>query len=261
MLAGPDPAPPASQRKRTRLRRIVYALAAPLLFALARGLWATCRVRVVEGEELLEATLHDHPTCVPTFWHEQLIGGAIFLVDTLRLRKRELAFLISPSIDGDLVTAIVERAGGRVVRGSATRSGVKSLRDLYRLMRKHSASPLFTPDGPVGPPRKSKLGAILLPSCRAPRCSRSPWCRAGRGAFRRGIDCRCRYRSRGSRWRSGLRYRSRRRRPRRSWNRSGSRWRPSWSGCGGESTPARDHPTIRASGPSPIGASWSRTLR
>ena len=162
MLAGPDPAPPASQRKRTKLRRGVYALAAPLLFALARGLWATCRVRVVEGEELLETTLRGHPTCVPTFWHEQLIGGAIFLVDTLRVRKRELAFLVSPSVDGDLVTSIVERAGGRVVRGSATRSGVKSLRDLYRLMRKHSASPLFTPDGPVGPPRKCKLGAILL---------------------------------------------------------------------------------------------------
>ena len=162
MLAGPDPAPPASQRKRTRKRRMLYAVAAPLLFGVARTLWATCRVHVVSGEEHLDAALRDHPTCVPTFWHEQLFAGANFTVDTLRRRGREVAFLISPSLDGDLVTKIVERAGGRVVRGSATRSGVKSLRDLYRLMRKESASPLFTPDGPVGPPRGAKLGAILL---------------------------------------------------------------------------------------------------
>lgn len=162
MLAGPDPAPPASQRKRTRSRRLLYAIAAPLLYAVARSLWATCRVRVVAGEEHLDAALRDHPTCVPTFWHEQLLAGASFTVDTLRARGREVAFLVSPSLDGDLVTKIVERAGGRVVRGSATRSGVKSLRDLYRLMRKESASPLFTPDGPVGPPREAKLGAILL---------------------------------------------------------------------------------------------------
>jgi hypothetical protein len=162
MLAGPAPLPPASQRKRSRMRRTLYAIAAPLLYALARVLWSTCRVEIVEGKDRLDLVLSEHRSCIPTFWHEQLVSSAIFLIDHFERHDRQLAFLISPSVDGDLVTGIVERAGGRVVRGSATRSGVKSLRDLYRLSRKESASPLFTPDGPQGPARECKLGAILL---------------------------------------------------------------------------------------------------
>lgn len=162
MLAGPDPLPPASQRKRTPLRRATYSVAAPLIHGLVRVLWSTTRVRVVEGEEHLEAALAEHRACVPTLWHEELVGGTAYLVDAFRRRGRPLAFLVSPSVDGDLVERVVQRAGGVVVRGSASRNGVKSLRDLYRLMRKQGASPFFTPDGPTGPARHSKPGAVLL---------------------------------------------------------------------------------------------------
>jgi lysophospholipid acyltransferase (LPLAT)-like uncharacterized protein len=136
-------------------------VAAPLIYHVSRALWQTCRVRV-EGDEQLDAALAEHPACIPTLWHEQLVGSTGFLVDAFRRRGRPLAFLVSPSIDGDLVELVVLRARGLVVRGSASRSGVKSLRDLYRLMRKQGASPLFAPDGPTGPPRACKPGAVLL---------------------------------------------------------------------------------------------------
>ncbi len=119
-------------------------------------------MRVVEGEEHLDAALSDHAACVPTLWHEQLVVGTAYLVDAFRKRERPLAFLVSPSIDGDLVERVVLCSGGVVVRGSASRNGVKSLRDLYRLMRKRGASPLFTPDGPTGPARECKAGAVML---------------------------------------------------------------------------------------------------
>ncbi|MCB9915083.1 MAG: lysophospholipid acyltransferase family protein [Planctomycetes bacterium] len=162
LLAGPAPLPPASQRKRTPLRRAGYAVAAPLIHGVVRALWATARVRVVVGAEHLDAALAAHPACVPTLWHEELVAGCAFLVDAFRRRGRPLAFLVSPSVDGDLVEKVVLRAGGVVVRGSATRNGVKSLRDLYRLMRKQGASPFFTPDGPTGPAREAKAGALML---------------------------------------------------------------------------------------------------
>jgi lysophospholipid acyltransferase (LPLAT)-like uncharacterized protein len=161
LLAGPAPLPPATQRKRSRGRALVYSLAAPLIYFVSRALWWTCRVRV-EGSEQLDAALRDHPACIPTVWHEQLVGATGFLVDSFRERERALAFLVSPSVDGDLVERVVLRARGLVVRGSASRSGVKALRDLYRLMRKQGASPLFAPDGPTGPARSCKSGAVLL---------------------------------------------------------------------------------------------------
>ena len=161
LLAGPAPLPPATQRKRTRGRALLYALAAPLIYYVARALWATCRVRA-HGERQLDQALEQHSACIPTLWHEQLVGATGFLVDAFQRRGKPLAFLVSPSIDGDLVELIVQKARALVVRGSASRSGVKALRDLYRLMRKQAASPLFAPDGPTGPVRSCKPGAVLL---------------------------------------------------------------------------------------------------
>ena len=181
LLAGPAPIPPASGRKRTRLRRTLYAIAAPLLLALVRTLWATLRVGRVAGEQHLEAALaHDGPLVI-CFWHEELVPNLLWLNARFGRAGRPLAFMVSPSVDGDLVTRILERTGGLVVRGSATRSGVKVLRDLYRLMAKQGASPLILPDGPQGPAREMKEGALLLshlagaPMLCIASASRAPW--------------------------------------------------------------------------------------
>ena len=67
------------------------------------------------------------------------------------------------------------------MRGSATRSGVKVLRVLYRAMVKSGASLLILPDGPQGPPQVMKEGALLLSNlANAPilcvaAAAHSPW--------------------------------------------------------------------------------------
>jgi hypothetical protein len=57
---------------------------------------------------------------------------------------------------------MVEVLGGRSVRGSATRSGVKAMRGLYRAISRDRASPVVLPDGPTGPRRVCKPGSLLL---------------------------------------------------------------------------------------------------
>lgn len=161
LLAGPNPLPPASKRKRSRTRRAAYALLAPLLYGFARLLWSTLRVRVTGGAEL-DARLARGEPVVLAFWHAELYACVMHLRARYATADARLVFLVSPSIDGDLVTRIVELGKGRVVRGSATRDSVKSLRDLYRVMTRERASPLIACDGPHGPALEAKPGAILL---------------------------------------------------------------------------------------------------
>lgn len=144
------------------MRSALYALAAPPILCFLRLLALSWRVRVARGEEHLEAALAAGRPLVLCAWHAELLPCVLFLWERFRARGAELAFLVSPSVDGDLVARVLERAGARVVRGSATRSGVKSLRDLYRSMQREGSSPVVLPDGPQGPARECKQGALLL---------------------------------------------------------------------------------------------------
>jgi hypothetical protein len=73
-----------------------------------------------------------------------------------------VTYLVSPSRDGDLVVRVLDAIGATIVRGSATRSGVKALHGLYRSIRRDGGSPLMLSDGPQGPPHHCKPGSILL---------------------------------------------------------------------------------------------------
>lgn len=162
MYAGPAPLAPASQRKRTPLRRATYAVLAPLIGGFLRAVWSTTRVRVVHGADVLETLRAQARPFVLCSWHDELLLTTLHFTKPLRQWGTPLAFMVSPSVDGDLATRVIERDGGRVVRGSATRSGVKVLRDLYRLMRKENVVPLVLPDGPTGPRHECKQGGLLL---------------------------------------------------------------------------------------------------
>jgi lysophospholipid acyltransferase (LPLAT)-like uncharacterized protein len=73
-----------------------------------------------------------------------------------------VAWLISPSVDGELAAMMVRRIGGSVIRGSSTHTGARALRDYYQALTRDKLSPIITPDGPRGPRFKFKPGAILL---------------------------------------------------------------------------------------------------
>jgi len=161
MAAGPSPLPQSSQRKRSRTRRFLYALAAPLLFNFTRVLWWTCRLDTVLGQEYAQQFAKRDEPIVLCYWHDEILVTGLYL-DRVAERKTRLNYLVSPSVDGDLVQQILELGGAHVIRGSATRSGIKSLRHMLRAIKRESTSPVILPDGPIGPPHECKAGAVML---------------------------------------------------------------------------------------------------
>ena len=137
----------------TRGQRLTVR-AAGLVFRLLIGaLGATARFRV-EGWEHWEAAWRGGPPIL-AFWHEQ-----IFLT-TYYFRGRRIVVMTSQSFDGEYIARFIQRFGYGAARGSSTRGGVGALVEMARLVRRGFAAG-FTVDGPRGPRRVAKTGALLL---------------------------------------------------------------------------------------------------
>ena len=89
-----------------------------------------------------------------SFWHRDMIP-------LLFQRKFEkIAVLISPSKDGELIAGPAQVLGFKTARGSSSRRGIKALKEMMELSKKHSLA--ITPDGPKGPSQKVKEGLLYL---------------------------------------------------------------------------------------------------
>jgi hypothetical protein len=150
-----------SRRRLTPLRRLLYALLAPLALLLLKGWWQSCRIVSVTGREHLDAALDSAPSLLPCYWHQHELFCARYLLLQVP-RGLKLGFLISPSVDGEVPATIARRLGAEVIRGSFTRTGARALRDYYQLLVHDNVSPVITPDGPTGPRHEFKPGGLLL---------------------------------------------------------------------------------------------------
>lgn len=167
----PEPTPPPrntiyerqtrSRRQLTRTRMFLYRLAAPVAIGIVRLWWRMVRVVAVTGRERLERAVAAHGAVVPVYWHAQQLLPLKHLLDCRHFGLK-LGFLISPSVDGEVPALLVRRVGGTVIRGSSNMTGARALRDYYEAIAKHGVSPSITPDGPRGPRREAKPGAILV---------------------------------------------------------------------------------------------------
>ncbi|HTQ37173.1 MAG TPA: DUF374 domain-containing protein, partial [Steroidobacteraceae bacterium] len=138
-----------------------YALLAPVALLLLRLWWASCRIVAVSGAEHLDAALVAAPSLLPCYWHRHQLFCGRWLQLQIR-RGLKLGVLVSPSVDGEVPAAIARWLGVAVIRGSSTRTGARALRDYHELLVRQGVSPVITPDGPTGPARRFKPGALLL---------------------------------------------------------------------------------------------------
>jgi lysophospholipid acyltransferase (LPLAT)-like uncharacterized protein len=136
-------------------------LVPPIVFVL-RGLWATYRFRI-EGEDQVRRLVDEGRPLILSCWHETVFVMTWYAMRLVNMGAK-VVFLVSPSRDGDLVVRMLDVIGATVVRGSATRSGVKALHGLYRSIRRDGGSPLMACDGPQGPRHHCKAGSVLLGS-------------------------------------------------------------------------------------------------
>jgi lysophospholipid acyltransferase (LPLAT)-like uncharacterized protein len=145
----------------TPMRRFAWRIVSSIGVGLVRMFWATCRVVRVVGDEHMAKALANAPSVIPVYWHQHQLFCAKYLLEQAA-RGLKLGFLISPSVDGEIGVMIVSRFGGHVIRGSASHTGARALRDYYDALVKQGISPSITPDGPKGPRFVFKPGAIIL---------------------------------------------------------------------------------------------------
>ena len=150
-----------SKRRMTPLRRFAWRIVAAVGVFLIKMFWRTCRVVRVVGDEYTGQALQGGSSVIPVYWHQHQLFCAKYLLQQ-QPRGLKLGFLISPSVDGDIGVMIVSRFGGHSIRGSASHTGARALRDYYDALVKQGVSPSITPDGPKGPRFVFKPGAILL---------------------------------------------------------------------------------------------------
>jgi lysophospholipid acyltransferase (LPLAT)-like uncharacterized protein len=150
-----------SKRRMTPMRRFAWRIVAAVGVFLIKSFWRTCRVVRVVGDERMARALEATPSVIPVYWHQHQLFCSKYLLEQ-KSRGLKLGFLISPSVDGDIGVMIVGRFGGHSIRGSASHTGARALRDYYDALVKQGVSPSITPDGPKGPRFVFKPGAILL---------------------------------------------------------------------------------------------------
>ena len=130
-----------------------FRLAGVLGAAFVRGLFLTTRLDRTGEEHYLRFRNEGRPV-IFVFWHGQLLPLVY------HHRREGAVVLVSDHADGEYVTRVIERLGFGTARGSSTRGGSKGLKGLIRAAREgHDLA--VTPDGPGGPARTFKPGALL----------------------------------------------------------------------------------------------------
>jgi lysophospholipid acyltransferase (LPLAT)-like uncharacterized protein len=119
---------------------------------LLRALAATWRIDVV-GAEHLAVTRRAGGGFVFALWHRTLVPLLWWH------RRQDVTLLVSRHADGELLADTAARLGYRLARGSSTRGGATALRAIIRTLDAGGAVAV-TPDGPVGPARVVKPGAL-----------------------------------------------------------------------------------------------------
>ncbi|MBX7043580.1 MAG: lysophospholipid acyltransferase family protein [Ignavibacteria bacterium] len=116
--------------------------------ALVSLLMKTVRIRKVSEQKLPEQAVF-------IFWHGKMLGG------WFALRKLNPGALVSLSKDGEILSALLSKWGYRLFRGSSSSGGKEALNELIDNFAdlKYAA---ITPDGPRGPARYIKNGALIV---------------------------------------------------------------------------------------------------
>jgi lysophospholipid acyltransferase (LPLAT)-like uncharacterized protein len=89
------------------------------------------------------------------FWHSKmLIGWWLF-------KKENYLALVSKSKDGDILTRLLYNWKYNVIRGSSSKGGKDALEQIINDIS-NGNSVVITPDGPRGPAREIKNGALII---------------------------------------------------------------------------------------------------
>lgn len=107
----------------------------------------------------LRIKIHNKPSddknYIFIFWHSQmLLGWWLF-------KNRRAAALVSKSKDGDILNRVLLNWNYKVIRGSSSKGGKEAINDIAEFVNKNNSA-VLTPDGPRGPAKEIKNGALII---------------------------------------------------------------------------------------------------
>lgn len=118
-------------------------------------LWAkSCKVTVIGEENYNRLRKRSKPVIIMV-WH-----GRIFFVPYF-FRRRGMMPLVSPSKDGEIANQIMSRWGYKIIRGSSSHVMKRAWNGMKKELQ-NGGEVILVPDGPRGPNRKLKKGALKL---------------------------------------------------------------------------------------------------
>lgn len=140
--------------KARKLKQDFLRLIGQYLISIAVSvLCKTLRV-TVKNSGILEQLSKENKNFVLAFWHGTM------LVPWYLHRNKGIAALTSKSKDGDLLARLLKSWNYHVIRGSSSSGGDIALGIMIDYA-KNNNSIAITPDGPKGPVKKLKAGAVV----------------------------------------------------------------------------------------------------
>ncbi len=128
----------------------------PLGAAMVRAWGATWRVRSQVPPEFDPCRTQRTTRCVYLLWHRSvLLASYVF-------RGSGVCIGVSQHGDGEIGARIAERLGFKTARGSSTRGAARLLLSMLDFAKRDVGDLALTPDGPKGPPSRTKPGALYL---------------------------------------------------------------------------------------------------
>lgn len=135
---------------------ILFYLVIPLLALSIKLLLLSYRLIKVEGKEKeIEALERSEGRAVYGLWHQRIIYHA------RTYAGRDLTAIISQSRDGEYAARLLRLLGYKNVRGSSSRGGIDALKKMIRKIKDGTNGGMVA-DGPQGPARVAKIGAVVM---------------------------------------------------------------------------------------------------
>jgi len=130
---------------------------APLLVSLCiRLLMFSCRIIRIEGKEKEQETLSlSGGRAIYSAWHQRMSYLLYYF------RSRHVTVMVSQSRDGEYAARIMGWFGLKIIRGSSTRGGTRALVAIIRRLKRGENGGMVA-DGPLGPAREAKIGAVIM---------------------------------------------------------------------------------------------------
>ena len=110
--------------------------------------------KIFINESIIDKTAAKGKSIILCSWHGRLIFPIYYLKD------KGIYILAGLHEDAEIISRIGEKMGNKVIRGSSTLGGTKAYRKIIDILKKPGSVIGITPDGPKGPGKKVKMGAV-----------------------------------------------------------------------------------------------------